>query len=651
MRRAYAVLVGSLLSSLVAAAALAATSPLVIKELYGTGQGDELGTSVAIVGDVNGDGYADYLIGVPGATVDGFVAAGYVTLRSGKDGSEIRRLEGGSVAENRGYVAALGDVDGDGVPDYAISSPTLPIGDWTDAGDIVVISGATGAYLYLIDGNENGALYGERVCGIGDVDLDGKSDIAVGVPHHQVGVGIAIDAGAVMIYSGADGSLIRRIEGTQSYGEFGFSVSPIGDVDGDGRADLIVGEPGDGATIHGAAHVISAWTGTQIYGFQSASTTDRFGFAVASLGDVDGDGVADIAVSAPTASYATLTENGAVPVFSGATKSPIFTIHGATNGRHLGAVVRAAGDVDADGRGDIVVDANVYSGGAEEILFQADPNGGETLGEAVAGGGDVNGDGGDDVIIAAPGYDIPASNGNPPIYDVGYAVVMGYPLSDIPVVIDAMPAACPNRLPAPATGSLDVALLGRADLDADSIDVSTVRLNGVAPLSTSVEPDVAVTRASPACDDCGPPTLDGIPDLLAQFDAASIAATLHPNGNGLAPLDVTGRLRSGRRIAGRDCIHVPVAHVVVSPNPARRGAGTVLSFTLPAGGPTPHVRVYDVKGRLVRDVALRYAPAGPCSIAWDGKDARGEPVAGGLYVARVEAGDRDLGTSRIMIVP
>ena len=404
MKRLSAVVVGSLLSSVALPGLCPAQAPHVIAEFYGTTAFETLGSSVAIVGDVNGDGYADYLVGAPNAAVGGYVLAGFATLRSGLDGSEIRRFDGASYEEYRGFVAALGDVDGDGIPDYSVAAPTIPIGSWDAAGTIAVFSGATGAFLYEVNGAEANANYGLRVAGIGDVDLDGRSDIAVGVPSH-VTMGF-VHAGAVLIYSGADGALIRLIEGQRAGGSLGFSVSAIGDVDGDGRADFVAGEPGDGSTIPGAARVISAWTGVQIYGFQGVSTTDLFGFGVAGLGDTDGDGIADVAVSAPAASDASHTECGAIPVFSGATKGVLFTIRGVSDGQRLGTSIAAAGDVDLDGRGDLVVGTTVYSGQAAIPLFQADSTGHETLGEVVAGGGDVDGDGGDDVIFGAPLADL-----------------------------------------------------------------------------------------------------------------------------------------------------------------------------------------------------------------------------------------------------
>ena len=238
------------------------------------------------------------------------------------------------------------------------------------------------------------------------------------------------------------------------------------------------------------------------------------------------------------------------------------------------------------------------------------------------------------------------------IVEAGYAVVMGYPITETPVVIDAMPDDCPNRLPAPVTGWLDVVLRGRSDLDAATIDSSTIRLNGIAPASIEADPaDRAVAKRSPNCDDCGPPATDGFPDLIARFDLARVAPTLAPNAAGLAALDLTARLLSGRRIHGADCIRLPVARLVAAPNPARRGMGVTLTFTIPAGGTAPRVRVYDLRGRRVRDIPVGNPSAGPASVTWNERDANATPVAGGLYVARAESAGRVLGTARVLIVP
>jgi len=207
-------------------------------DLMGQAPGDMLGSGVAGAGDVDGDGYDDFLAGAPGAG-----QGGQAYLYSGWDGSILLTVEDTVHAYHTlgGAVAGPGDVDGDGVPDILVGGSSADH-HGADSGGAYVYSGADGSLIHHFDGFSAGALFGSTVSGAGDVDGDGYADLLVGAPgeSHEPG---AHTRGSVRVFSGLDGSILLYLLGTPDEHNFGQSVSGAGDVDGDGRADIIVGAP------------------------------------------------------------------------------------------------------------------------------------------------------------------------------------------------------------------------------------------------------------------------------------------------------------------------------------------------------------------------------------------------------------------------
>ncbi len=380
----------------------------------GTRAEQGLGSAILGAGDLNGDGVPDIAVGAPN---DDF-AIGTAFVYSGAKGSTLYQV---FPLELRGFfggaLASAGDLDGDGVPDLIVGAPFTSRKEAYGVGSVLVFSGATGKLLFNFVGEEGGTYMGWSVAGVGDIDQDGVPDLAIGTPFASVGNVIGV--GRVDIRSGATGDLLYQIEGQQSGDFLGWAVASIGDLDGDGIPDLLLGAPNSspaGLSLAGSVEVRSGRTGSLLYRINGEEPAAYLGRSLAAVGDLDGDGFDDFAVGAPAASAQGLPESGSAFVFSGATGALIYRFDGAAAFDEFGAAV-AGGDIDGDGVPDIAIgspsaspggrigagSALVFSGASGQLLFQLDgETRGDTLGRSVAFVGDLNGDGRSAVAIGAP---------------------------------------------------------------------------------------------------------------------------------------------------------------------------------------------------------------------------------------------------------
>jgi hypothetical protein len=363
-----------------------------LSESFGTTREDFLGRASALLDDVDGDGTRDLLVGVGAIN-----SLGSAKVLSGRDGSELRVHSGAAIADSYAErVAALPDLDGDGVGEYAIVVPGPP---HANSGSIEIRSGATGSILKTLAPFDDGSEIFGTSCAVA-LQPSGALQIAIGAPDQG-------STGAAYVFDVATGNVVVSAFGASANESFGASIAFVGDFDGDGVGDWAAGAPGYNAE-NGEVVVFSGQTGNALKRLSSA-TRVRFGTATCGPGDLDGDGTPDLIVGAPF--FGALS--GAVYAYSGATWSLLGSCTGVGT-TEFGASLTDVGDVNRDGRADILVGANgsafLYSGGSGALLHRFDGTmNGDSFGSWGAGvaapgsGGSMNGDAIPDVAIGGAG--------------------------------------------------------------------------------------------------------------------------------------------------------------------------------------------------------------------------------------------------------
>ena len=334
---------------------------------------------MAAVGDLNHDGVPDVLVGVPHHTnfAADHVNAGEAFVFSGKDGSIIFTLTDPDEEEgNRmGYaVASLGDVNGDGIPDLLVGVPKKDVSeDLPDVGSAYIYSGADGSFIRSLDppaqgGAEANGRFGTAVANAGDVNGDGVSDVLIGAPGQ----------GRAYVFDGATGALIRTITSpvAEKLPSFGSAVAGGGDLNGDGIPDFVIGAPLQNG-LAGQAYVFNGADGTLIHRLSAvAQKFAKFGASVAIIPDVTGDGRPDIMVGAPDHTVNGLANAGEAFIFRGNNEKLFKTVTSAIPKPFAGfGYVVTTADFNNDGTQETVVgtpfeDADLPEGGDIETHLQ-----------------------------------------------------------------------------------------------------------------------------------------------------------------------------------------------------------------------------------------------------------------------------------------
>jgi hypothetical protein len=469
--------------------------------LVGIDEGDLSGDAVSSAGDVNGDGFADLIVGANFAeSVADLQGESYVVFGkaswAGTPSLDLATLNGtngfrlsGIEGQSGWSVSSGGDVNGDGFADVIVGAVTAESAggandegesyvvfgkaNWagTPALDLATLDGTNGFRLTGIDEND---FSGNSVSSAGDVNGDGFADLIVGADSAESAGGANGEGESYVVFGKSswagtplldlatlDGTNGFRLIGIDTFDGSGRSVSSAGDVNGDGLADLIIGAPFAGNAAEGESYVVfgkASWAGTPSLDLATLDGTNGFSLvgidendnsgSVSSAGDVNGDGFADLIVGAPNAESAggANYEGESYVVFgkaswAGTPSLDLATLDG-TNGFRLtgidgfdqsGGSVSSAGDVNGDGFADLIIGAGGAEGlggpeseGESYVVFgkaswAGTPSldlatldgtngfrligidGNDFSGGSVSSAGDVNGDGFADLIVGAAG--------------------------------------------------------------------------------------------------------------------------------------------------------------------------------------------------------------------------------------------------------
>lgn len=356
------------------------------------------GFVVESAGDVDGDGLEDALV----TDIQTQASRGSVHVVSSSGSGTIWTLVGGLAGDNLGHSAAgLGDVNGDGCSDFVAGAPVL---SGARSGYATVYSGASGQPLWTRAGASAGDVFGWVVAAAGDVNGDGITDVIVGAPGNDTGFQ---DAGRAYVYSGSDGTLLYEWGGAAAGDFLGSCVGSAGDRDQDGRSEVLVCAFQAGSA--GEAYVRSGADGALVCTLTSPPAGNQYGNYFGGLaGDVDADGIPDVYVI----DYWHINQRGRLYVYSGADCSLIHSIRGPVGSQFLFGRVQV-GDLDGDGHDDLLTCSGLnstaasqggavylHSGASGELLGQYNGSvNGLGMGTDCASLGDLDGDGREDILV------------------------------------------------------------------------------------------------------------------------------------------------------------------------------------------------------------------------------------------------------------
>lgn len=279
----------------------------------------------------------------------------FTSLPAQQELHDLMKIGEGSALIGRGEssVANMGDLDGDGMDDLVAGARTSPSNPNLD-GTVFVISSRTNRQLAKIHGRHNYGQFGYCIENLGDVDKDGVPDFGVGSPTAPF-ISNTSGPGLAFVYSGKTRKLIRTITPGPTFSIwFGAAIAGMGDLDADGHADYAVSAPD--VNNPGRVYVYSGKAGTLLYTIVSAEYARGFGRGLAELPDIDGDKVMDLAIlSRPVRISSTVTSS---PIWWYSGKTGKLIRRALTTPRHLGdssLLLRTCEDLDGDKKRDVLV--------------------------------------------------------------------------------------------------------------------------------------------------------------------------------------------------------------------------------------------------------------------------------------------------------
>jgi len=331
--------------------------------LDGAAAGDGFGYSIASAGDMNGDGQDDVIVGAP-FNDQGGINKGKVYVFSGASHTLLWAKSGESPGDEFGYsVASAGDVNGDGKDDVLVGAP-FHGSNGSDSGRAYLLNGANGAMIKVFSGQSAGDRFGASVAGLGDIDDDGKDDIAIGAPRSDQG---GVDAGQVWIYSGANHQLLQVINGSSPGDRLGTAIAGRRySAGGEDHTLLVVGAPYSDVAGSNSGRVLvykrhhshpdnCSHPLCLDYSIHGSHSGDKFGAAVAVNSDAGSTNPA-MMIGAP-GSDLNGSGSGALFVYKSSNGALITKHYGEAAGDAFGASVAMAGDLNGDGKADCVVGA------------------------------------------------------------------------------------------------------------------------------------------------------------------------------------------------------------------------------------------------------------------------------------------------------
>ena len=474
------------------------------------------------VGDVTGDGRPDFVGGGPGGGVGGI---GTAQVRNGASGALVQGLSIPEAGAFRSFKGP-GDVSGDGIPDLLVGS-TGAVFQNIPSARLLQLPG--GQLLQMLTNPTGATGLGRALDRVGDFDGDGDQDFVLG---STAGATIFSDEGDVL---GQIASPALSI-----FGAGAVAVAGPGDVDGDGVPDVALGNGTNGASFNGRIALYSGADGSLIAEVLGA-LGDELGLAVVDVPDRTGDGVRDLWVSAPAIDLSGLTNVGEVRLLSGADLSLVSSLHGDVETNELfGTTLDADGDFDHDGVNDLAV------GGAGGTMYIVSGATGLELARQVSTmpqpslyasfAGDADGDGHEDYLAREPFYfDSPVPPIQPPgrvrLYSGASGVLLWQQIGTVPNGLLGMNAAGAGDVN--GDGFADVAFT-EASGDADTssgtvyilsgVDGSTLDVYALPPGAGGIQPGAVMSAGYVDAGGCGD-VIAGIPSLGNNGGAQLLASS------------------------------------------------------------------------------------------------------------------------------